>query len=96
MATWYTNRASSPETADYTRYGIENAAVIDNTGIWRDREGPGKHLAALRVVLDPDGTREAIFRILPASITSKRGEESICRPQAVQQTPSRLSCGRSC
>ena len=46
--------ASSPETADYTRYGIENAVVIDNTGIWRDREGLGKHLAATgaeRVIL---------------------------------------------
>lgn len=31
---------------DYTQYGINNALVIDNTGVLRDREGLSKHLQA--------------------------------------------------
>ncbi len=38
--------ADAPENIDYTEYGINNAIVIDNTGIWRDREGLGRHLQA--------------------------------------------------
>ncbi len=38
--------ASSPESVDYTQYGIEDAIVIDNTGAWRDRAGLGRHLEA--------------------------------------------------
>ncbi|PLX43895.1 MAG: glyceraldehyde-3-phosphate dehydrogenase [Deltaproteobacteria bacterium] len=33
-----------PEELDYTRYGIDNAIVVDNTGRWRDREGLSRHL----------------------------------------------------
>ncbi len=36
--------ANSPDEIDYTEYGINNALVIDNTGIWSDEEGLGKHL----------------------------------------------------
>ncbi|PCI62772.1 MAG: type I glyceraldehyde-3-phosphate dehydrogenase [Gammaproteobacteria bacterium] len=36
--------ASSPAEVDYTAYGIENALVVDNTGIWSDEEGLGQHL----------------------------------------------------
>ena len=38
--------AKSPDTVDYTKYGIHNAVVVDNTGIWRDGsdEGLGLHL----------------------------------------------------
>ncbi len=36
--------ADSPESIDYTQYGIENGLVIDNTGRWRDAEGLGLHL----------------------------------------------------
>ena len=36
--------ANSPEEVDYTKYGINNAIVIDNTGKWRDREGLGQHI----------------------------------------------------
>ncbi len=36
--------ASSPSEIDYTQYGINNAIVIDNTGVWRDREGLSGHL----------------------------------------------------
>ncbi len=36
--------ANDPSTIDYTSYGINDAIVIDNTGIWKDEEGLGKHL----------------------------------------------------
>ncbi|MCP3867905.1 MAG: glyceraldehyde-3-phosphate dehydrogenase [Gammaproteobacteria bacterium] len=36
--------ASSPDSVDYTQYGIDNALIVDNTGIWKDREGLGLHL----------------------------------------------------
>lgn len=36
--------ASSPDSIDYTTYGIKNALVVDNTGIWNDEEGLGAHL----------------------------------------------------
>jgi len=36
--------ASDPSAIDYTQYGINDALVIDNTGIARDREGLSKHL----------------------------------------------------
>jgi glyceraldehyde 3-phosphate dehydrogenase len=36
--------ADSPDTIDYTQYGINNAIIIDNTGVWRDREALSQHL----------------------------------------------------
>ena len=36
--------ASNPEDIDYTKYGINNALVIDNTGVYRDREALSRHL----------------------------------------------------
>ncbi|WP_417783926.1 glyceraldehyde-3-phosphate dehydrogenase [Terasakiella pusilla] len=36
--------ANSPAEVDYTKYGIKNALVVDNTGLWRDEEGLGQHL----------------------------------------------------
>ena len=36
--------AGSPAEIDYTEYGIDNAIVIDNTGVWRDEEGLSQHL----------------------------------------------------
>lgn len=38
--------AAKPEDIDYTAYGIDNALVIDNTGIWRKREDLARHLNA--------------------------------------------------
>ncbi|RZK53887.1 MAG: glyceraldehyde-3-phosphate dehydrogenase, partial [Pedobacter sp.] len=38
--------AKNPEDADYTAYGIEDALLIDNTGVFRDREGLSRHLSA--------------------------------------------------
>jgi glyceraldehyde 3-phosphate dehydrogenase len=36
--------SNSPSEVDYTEYDIDNALVIDNTGIWRDEAGLGQHL----------------------------------------------------
>jgi glyceraldehyde 3-phosphate dehydrogenase len=36
--------ANSPAEIDYTTYGINDALVIDNTGVWRDADGLGQHL----------------------------------------------------
>jgi glyceraldehyde 3-phosphate dehydrogenase len=36
--------ANSPDEVDYTAYGIEDAIIIDNTGMWRDIEGLSRHL----------------------------------------------------
>ena len=36
--------ADSPDSIDYTEYGIDNAIVVDNTGVWRDEEGLSLHL----------------------------------------------------
>jgi len=36
--------AGSPDAIDYTEYGINNALVIDNTGIYRDRDSLSLHL----------------------------------------------------
>ncbi|MBL0340493.1 MAG: glyceraldehyde-3-phosphate dehydrogenase [Bacteroidetes bacterium] len=38
--------ARNPEEIDYTKYGISDALLIDNTGVSRDREGLSKHLKA--------------------------------------------------
>ncbi len=36
--------AKQPEDVDYTAYGIKDALVIDNTGVWRDRAELSRHL----------------------------------------------------
>jgi len=36
--------ANSPDEVDYTKHGISDALVIDNTGIWRDEQSLGLHL----------------------------------------------------
>ncbi|WP_316840100.1 glyceraldehyde-3-phosphate dehydrogenase [Pedobacter gandavensis] len=38
--------AKEPEDVDYTSYDIHDALLIDNTGVFRDREGLGRHLNA--------------------------------------------------
>ncbi|GGU56711.1 glyceraldehyde-3-phosphate dehydrogenase [Pseudomonas laurentiana] len=50
--------AKSPSEVDYTQYGIKDALIVDNTGVWRDAEGLGQHLAcpgASRVILTAPG-----------------------------------------
>ncbi|PKZ40721.1 glyceraldehyde-3-phosphate dehydrogenase, partial [Kytococcus schroeteri] len=38
--------ANNPAEIDYTEYGINDAIVVDNTGVWRDRDGLSQHLEA--------------------------------------------------
>ena len=50
--------ANSPEEIDYTEHGIDEALVIDNTGVWRDQEGLSRHLGskgAAKVLLTAPG-----------------------------------------
>jgi glyceraldehyde 3-phosphate dehydrogenase len=36
--------SDGPDQLDYTAYGIDNAIICDNTGVWRDEAGLGLHL----------------------------------------------------
>lgn len=49
--------ANTPEEVDYTEYGIKDAIVIDNTGIFKDAEGLSRHLrpGASKVILTAPG-----------------------------------------
>jgi len=50
--------ADNPADVDYTEYGISDAIIIDNTGVWRDEESLGQHLkcpGAAKVVLTAPG-----------------------------------------
>lgn len=38
--------AKNPEDVDYTKYGIHNALLIDNTGVFRDKAELSRHLKA--------------------------------------------------
>lgn len=38
--------AKNPEDVDYTAYGINDALIIDNTGVFTDREALNRHLKA--------------------------------------------------
>ena len=53
--------ANKPEVIDYNNYGISDALIVDNTGVWRDTEGLGQHLAckgAEKVLLTAPGKGE--------------------------------------
>jgi glyceraldehyde 3-phosphate dehydrogenase len=50
--------ANNPEDIDYTKYGIKDALVIDNTGAFRDKEALTRHLSskgASKVLLTAPG-----------------------------------------
>ncbi|GAA6130450.1 glyceraldehyde-3-phosphate dehydrogenase [Halopseudomonas sabulinigri] len=50
--------ASDPASIDYTSYGISDAIIVDNTGVWRDEAGLSQHLqckGASQVVLTAPG-----------------------------------------
>jgi glyceraldehyde 3-phosphate dehydrogenase len=50
--------ADGPDTIDYTKYGIDNAIIVDNTGVWRDEAGLSQHLkskGASKVILTAPG-----------------------------------------
>ncbi|MGI0116594.1 glyceraldehyde-3-phosphate dehydrogenase [Zooshikella sp. RANM57] len=53
--------ANSPAEVDYAQYGINNAIVVDNTGIWRDQESLSQHFkcpGVSRVLLTAPGKGE--------------------------------------
>jgi glyceraldehyde 3-phosphate dehydrogenase len=50
--------SDDPGSIDYTAHGINNAIIIDNTGMWRDAQGLSRHLqckGAARVILTAPG-----------------------------------------
>jgi glyceraldehyde 3-phosphate dehydrogenase len=50
--------AANPEDVDYTKYGITNALVVDNTGVFTNREALSRHLQSKgvsRVLLTAPG-----------------------------------------
>lgn len=50
--------AKNPEDIDYTSFGINDALIIDNTGVFKDREALGRHLkskGAAKVLLTAPG-----------------------------------------
>ena len=51
--------ASRPEEIDYTEYGIKDALIIDNTGVFRDKEALATHLrpGASQVMLTAPGKK---------------------------------------
>ncbi|UKN02394.1 glyceraldehyde-3-phosphate dehydrogenase [Paracrocinitomix mangrovi] len=51
--------ANNPEDIDYTAFGIDNALVVDNTGVFKDKEALGRHRKAKgvsRVLLTAPGS----------------------------------------
>jgi glyceraldehyde 3-phosphate dehydrogenase len=53
--------ANSPAEVDYTKYGINDAILVDNTGKWRDTEGLSVHLGCpgiSKVILTAPGKGE--------------------------------------
>ncbi|HRG38605.1 MAG TPA: glyceraldehyde-3-phosphate dehydrogenase [Bacteroidia bacterium] len=44
--TVYMIDSKNPEDVDYTKYGIKDALLIDNTGVFRDKEALSRHLKA--------------------------------------------------
>lgn len=67
--------ANSPDSIDYTQYGINNAIIIDNTGKWRDEAGLSLHLkstGASKVLLTAPGKgklKNIVYGVNHASIT---------------------------
>lgn len=55
--------AKSPNDIDYNSYGIDNALIIDNTGIWTDNDSLGQHLESKGV--------DKVLLTAPASGTIK-------------------------
>lgn len=69
--------ANSPAEVDYTEYGINNAIIVDNTGVWRDEAGLGQHLecpGASKVILTAPGKgdiKNIVYGINNGDITAE-------------------------
>jgi glyceraldehyde 3-phosphate dehydrogenase len=69
--------ANSPSEIDYREYGIDNAIIVDNTGVWRDREGLAGHLrpGASKVILTApagDDIPNVVYGVNDEQITPQR------------------------
>jgi glyceraldehyde 3-phosphate dehydrogenase len=69
--------ANSPEEIDYTEYGINNALIVDNTGVWKDNAGLGGHLrpGASKVLLTApagDDIPNIVYGVNDGEITPER------------------------
>lgn len=68
--------ANDPATIDYESFGIHDALVIDNTGIWRDEAGLSQHLKSRgvsRVLLTAPGKgnlKNIVFGINDSNISA--------------------------
>ncbi|MDG1311361.1 MAG: glyceraldehyde-3-phosphate dehydrogenase [Porticoccaceae bacterium] len=69
--------ANSPEEIKYTEYGINDALIVDNTGVWKDNAGLGGHLrpGAAKVLLTApagDDIPNIVYGINHHEITPER------------------------
>lgn len=69
--------ANSPDEIDYTEYGINNALIVDNTGVWKDNAGLGGHLrpGASKVLLTApagDDIPNVVYGVNHDQITPER------------------------
>ena len=72
--------SNAPNEMDYTKYGIQDAVVIDNSGKWRDRDGLSLHLAApgvSKVILTAPGQGD-VPNIVFGVNDSELGAEEAC------------------
>ena len=69
--------ADDPATIDYTAYGINNAIIVDNTGVWRDEAGLSQHLQSkgvAKVILTAPG--KGALKNIVAGINNDMIEDS--------------------
>lgn len=72
--------ANSPSEIDYTKYDINNAIIVDNTGIWRDEAGLSQHLAwngASRALLTAPGKGDIKNIVFGVNHTDIKKEDRI-------------------
>lgn len=73
--------ANSPSEIDYTKYGIKDALIVDNTGVWKDKKGLSAHLrpGASKVLLTApakDGIKNIVYGVNHNEI--KKTDKIIC------------------
>ena len=73
--------ANSPADIDYTKYGIKDALIVDNTGVWKDKKGLSAHLrpGASKVLLTApakDGIPNIVYGVNHNDI--KKSDKIIC------------------
>ena len=69
--------SDNPQDIDYTKYGITNALLIDNTGVWRGKKDLSQHLnckginKVLLTAPGKEGIKNIVYGINHNSITKK-------------------------